>query len=239
MIAIRGENTKFESCSYLTRHFMKSLITIALSLMFTGIYAQKQVLVPHVDFWDKAGKMKKSQGQYLDGFEHGFWKYWHETGQLMEESNYFRGKLHGEVKRYYENGALRHVGYFKLNQQDSLMQSWYKNGKLMETGFYLDGVKQKAWYYFYESGDSMLTEQYQNDTLLVMSWWDNKGIKTVTKGNGEKRLYYNSGELKELYRYQNGIPHGNFEEYFAGGKMRSSGSYNHGLRQGPWKYYFS
>ena len=100
--------------------FVFSLLCSQLAL------GQKQHFV---DFWE--GGIKKSEGFYERGYEHGSWKYYHQTGELQEEANYFYGKLHGAVVKYHVNGQRMHEGKWVLGLQDSLMQSWSAEGILL------------------------------------------------------------------------------------------------------------
>ena len=126
------------------------------------VIGQKQHFV---DFWE--GGIKKSEGFYERGFEHGTWKYYYQSGELHEEANYFIGKLHGKVIKYHENGERLHEGKWVLGMQDSLMQSWSDKGVLLEKGWYLDDEKTGFWEYFHASGDTMLVEEYIDSNTFI------------------------------------------------------------------------
>ncbi len=67
---------------------------------------------PFVDYWNKDQKVKRSEGLYRRGLEHGTWKYYYSDGSIKEESEFFLGRLNGPVKRFYKNGQLETEGYF-------------------------------------------------------------------------------------------------------------------------------
>ena len=187
---------------------MKSLVALLCVLMTIPTLAQKPKLVPYVDFWDENNEVKKSQGQYLDGLEHGLWKYWYQDGEMMEKSNYYRGKLHGEVIRFHENGVKSHHGYFEMNQPDSLLEAWYDNENKKESGYFESGEKVGEWKYFYRDGDAKLVENHVGDTLLVEAYWNERGEQTIANGTGFLIERYDNDTLKTYFTYQDGLRNG-------------------------------
>ena len=75
---------------------MNRILTLIFVLLQLSLTAQVQ------EYKDQFPNGEtRSEGNYVNGFEEGVWKYYYETGTLQEEANYKKGKLHGSVKRYH------------------------------------------------------------------------------------------------------------------------------------------
>ena len=61
----------------------------------------------------------------------GFFKKFHDNGQLKEEGNSINGKKEGLYKTYYENGQLKSEGNYKDDKLDGLhYYTWFiKTGR--------------------------------------------------------------------------------------------------------------
>ena len=93
----------------------QAAILLIFFLILKASYAQTKVL----ENWPNENK--KIQGQYnILGVEDGKWLYWHENGNLKEESHYVNGIYHGKVAYWYENGNKQDEGYFKKGFRDSI-----------------------------------------------------------------------------------------------------------------------
>ncbi|MCT4582930.1 MAG: hypothetical protein N4A35_16070 [Flavobacteriales bacterium] len=56
---------------------------------------------------------KESEGNYTNGVQVGFWKFYYENGNLLKEVSFENGKVDGFAKKYFENGNLASEGNFE------------------------------------------------------------------------------------------------------------------------------
>lgn len=84
------------------------------------------------------------------GERHGFWKKYHDNGQLSSEGKYKDGKQHGFWKYYYSTGELKSEGFCKDGLWKGFWKAYYRNGQLKSEGVYQNG---NVWKYYYENGE--------------------------------------------------------------------------------------
>lgn len=56
--------------------------------------------------------------------------------------------------------------------------------------------------------------------------------------NGKFLEYYNSGELKVIGKYENGLKEGIWKTYYKSGKIKERGKYKNGDKVGIWKTFY-
>jgi len=174
---------------------------LLLLILFTSVCLDAQVQ----EFKDQYPNGKtRSEGNYVNGFEEGLWKYYYETGTLQEEANYKKGKLHGSVKRHHINGKLMVEGYFSMNAQDSIQRTFTFEGTLVEEGYYKNGIKSGKWNYFFPAGDTMMVEEYVGDEELLWLYCDANKLRTITYGNGVMEEKFETGKILRSSSYKNG-----------------------------------
>jgi len=167
-------------------------LILFLLIIFTSVCLEAQVQ----EFKDQYPNGKtRSEGNYVNGFEEGLWKYYYETGTLQEEANYKKGKLNGSVKRYHSNSKLMVDGYFKAGVQDSIQRTYTLEGTLVEEGHFAKGQKSGKWNYFFPAGDTMMVEEYEGDEELLWLYCDANKLRTITYGNGVMEEKFETGKI--------------------------------------------
>ena len=181
-----------------------------------------------VSFYDDyKGKYFLSNSiEYRNGKRNGFYRRWHENGQLCEETNYKEGKKNGKHFRWWENGQLKEEALFFDGKVNGEFFEYFNNGNLRFTGMYVNkkpiGV-QKAWWengnieferHFFEEYNDLYKELDSTMSYvfhgLFKRWYENgkdkseihyiKGIK-----DGVSSYFYESGLLESKETYKNGV----------------------------------
>ncbi|ARV07760.1 hypothetical protein BTO04_14125 [Polaribacter sp. SA4-10] len=104
---------------------------------------------------------------------------------------------------------------------NGVFTSYHKNGEKSSEGETLNGRKADGlWTYFYENGKKRSEEKRSKETffndnkvLLVMSFWDAKGDKTVENGNGFCEFVSPEDGYTHKGRYKNGFKNGSWTAY--------------------------
>lgn len=202
------------------------------------------------------------EGNWLNGMEHGLFKFYDGWGQLDRVEKYFHGELvvdseettPVDVRRtFHENGVVATVSTFANNQRVGVSRIYDLQGVLIAGEVYdqdvkvADGITDEAgmrmgeWKHYYESGELKSEGGYLEGKMEgLWKFYAPKGelIQTGTfrQGlfHGEWIWYYLNGQLHRKEHYRTGKEHGMFEEWDAAGKLILSGHYESGLKQGEW-----
>ncbi|MEN9394310.1 MAG: hypothetical protein RL362_531, partial [Bacteroidota bacterium] len=188
---------------------------------------------------DEKGRLLM-KGIYVNGLEDSLWKFY-EAGVLAEESWYYQGKLMGPSIKYYPDGKKMIEAHFILGVQDSTQSVYAPDGSLKEFGRFQDGKKVGRWIQF-SGSDTTMIEEYQANRVLL--WKKCNPAKdgryawcTVIQGTGEVDEKI-PGEMRKFTQYKNGLPNGQFVEYYNNGNPKVKGQFVDGLKNGDWKEFF-
>lgn len=197
-------------------------------------------------FWDAKNKHIQGTGAYFTSpatpqttEKHGKWVFYSYDGILEEEANYYRNRLHGKRVFYYPNKQIKQESYFKFNVPDSIYKEYSSTGKLQVKGQFDLGSPVGKWEYFYPDGHPKSVEDVRNDTIYLLSFWQEDSLhqQTIKDGNGQIINYYIDGVIKEFYTFQNGLKTGPFEERTANGVLSVGGAFLNGKKDGVWEFY--
>ncbi len=151
--------------------------------------------------------------------------------------------LDPESKTYVLNSKFITNGLQQL-KSNGIFTSYHKNGKKATEGETINGRKSDGlWTYFYKNGEKrseekLSEEKFFNDNKvnLVMSFWDDKGNKTVENGNGFSQFVSDEDGYTYKGSYKNGLKNGDwvafkgkvkvFEEVYKNGKLVKGTSWN-------------
>ena len=126
---------------------MINKLIFSLTVMCVSLTSLKSQEQAYVDYYDTDETIKRAEGKYVRGIEHGLWRTYYQNGNIQEEINYFMGKLEGEFKRHHENGNLSVEQHFKNSKLDSISYSYFLGGEKMSEGSYSDNRKSGKWKY--------------------------------------------------------------------------------------------
>ena len=75
---------------------------------------------------------------------------------------------------------------------------------------------------------------------VTVAYYNNGNVKTSTYTNGsmsERVTYQKDGTLREIARFNNGTPHGQWQEFDRNEVLISEGYYINGKKSGKWLIY--
>ncbi len=151
--------------------------------------------------------------------KNGYYRMYHENGQIALEMFYKNDKLHGEVKSFYPNGQIESYAKAEGDLYVGPFQYWFINGNLKQEGVYVNDKIE---------GD--LKTYYPNGQLKEIVFFSN------SVENGPYTFYYQDGQLKEEGHFLNGpIPDGLIKEYNAEGKLQRKRSCQAGTCELIWE----
>ena len=104
-------------------------------------------------------------GQIKNGKKEGFWKEYHDNGQLFEKI-YFKNGNRETYEKYYKSGLLDGKGNFKHGNLDGLWSWYHENGNLHTSRTYTNGVKQGLEEWFNTDG-SLQSSSIYKDGIVV------------------------------------------------------------------------
>lgn len=227
---------------------------------------------------------------YAKGKFNGLYKSYYDNGQLEFQANYTNGEANGDAITYHRNGKLKRKATYVDNLIDGDELQYNDEDVLIQKANYKKGKAQGVTEYYDDDGKLYSTFQFDNDKLKLAKYFDKKGnvISTsereskqialndynaegfrtsyvVYNDKGEKQntdsFFYNSGKLKEVNFYKNGLLNGittgyyssgakqyeiSFKDdkkdgltvnYYPNGKIQSLGWYSDGDQNGDWVDY--
>lgn len=208
-----------------------SIITFLFFLLVFQVWGQEPI-----NTLDKSGE------------RHGPWIEYYDDSQTQIK---FEGQFqHGErtgLFKFYKEGLKQPVALMEFEAATGRVVAQYlsQDGKVISEGEMLDQQRTGIWTYYHNKSEVvMMTEQYEKGKL-----------------NGQKKVYYEDGELAEeasylngelhgprkLYSvkgivledlvYQNGKLHGSARFYNGKGELMNEGNYKNNQHHGTWKYY--
>ena len=108
-------------------------------------------------------------GYYSQGRKVNNWKYWNETGYLVEEANYHEGELIDGFLEYYPNGTLKSKGsYIQISDSTEVTSIDVLTGEETIYSSFSDIVPAKngKWLYYSSDGKLTKTEIYIKGKLI-------------------------------------------------------------------------
>jgi antitoxin component YwqK of YwqJK toxin-antitoxin module len=94
-------------------------------------------------------------------------------------------------------------------------------------------IQTEAVYYkLGNATDGAVSFFYMNKTIYRKVFFSDGNL------NGKFLEYYNSGELKEIGRYEKGLREGVWKTYYKSGKIKERGKYKNGDKVGIWKTFY-
>ena len=73
------------------------------------------------------------------GQKHGYWEYYHSSGQLSSKGHYINGKEDGYWEEYYPCGQLMWKGKWVNDNRDGYWEWYFSNGQLSSKGKWVNG----------------------------------------------------------------------------------------------------
>ncbi|WP_338946618.1 phosphatidylinositol-4-phosphate 5-kinase [Fusobacterium canifelinum] len=155
----------------------------------------------------------------------------------------------GKYIEYYKNGQVKVQGNNKEGKRDGEFKAFLRNGKSAGSVFYKDGkiikstlvnsMKDNASFSLVtdKSYDlnlyEIITEEFKNKLLKEYLIFKKDGLF-----NGEKREYYEEGEIKAITPFKNSLAEGTYISYYPNGNMEEKYTYVNGKENGEGFSYY-
>ena len=155
----------------------------------------------------------------------------------------------GKYIEYYKNGQVKVQGNNKEGKRDGEFKAFLRNGKSAGSVFYKDGkiikstlvnsMKDNASFSLVtdKSYDlnlyEIITEEFKNKLLEGYLIFKKDGLF-----NGEKREYYEEGEIKAITPFKNSLAEGTYISYYPNGNMEEKYTYVNGEENGEGFSYY-
>lgn len=159
-----------------------------------------------------------------DGSKTGLWYRTYSEGGLYYVGYFEKGKPKpgSTLYYYYETGQPMAKHSFRKDPKVVDAIHFYSSGIKQSEGKYYRQKRDSTWKFFDERAKLRSIEEYLADSL-----------------HGEKKVFYPSGQVLKVERFDNGSPIGEFVEYYENGNFRTKGSYVNGEYEGDFTYYYS
>ena len=187
-------------------------------------------------------------GSYVYKNRYSFFKYLPAIEE--EQLKNINGKLCDEDGKPFSgriketSGDYTNIYSYKSGELHGLNVSYYKDN-IKEIGHWKDGKQNGLFQLYTEEGilvDDASFKEGERDGLTKQFYSDTGKLRVL--GNykngvlaGEFKAYYPNGNLQGEVTYKNGEMNGEFKEYHENKNIRLSGNYKNSLQEGEWKSY--
>ena len=157
------------------------------------------------------------------------------AGHLYLKSKLKGGEYHGKKTFYYPNGQIIERVQKNYGESHGFFKSYYPDGTVKEEGNYSYGMKNGEWKAYHHNGKLSLKVVYENDFIKdsLMRYYITGEIKEIVfyNENGKNlgvKYFHTSGVVNSFARKDEGLTHGEFNNYDAFGELVIHRKYNGG-----------
>ncbi len=136
---------------------LKLLVGLWLAL---SLYACK---IKTVNIRYEGRLMERYQVIRASNIRHGYYKMYHDNGNLALEHNYINGELNGEERIYHENGQLSGSLPLKNGDYQGYFTYYYPDGTLKQKGYYKDDALYGELCTYYRNGKTQKCVMMKNN----------------------------------------------------------------------------
>lgn len=141
-----------------------------------------------------AFRHKVIEGQIINGFDEGVWKYYYENGALEYEVNFTKGKKDGLLSYYYRTGDMQYQQMYVDDEKSGYYKSVYLNGNTEVEGYYENGERVGVWLFYNANGTISAREFYIDGEV------HGKGEGFTEDGKPEGYAMYSYGMFNNYYQ---------------------------------------
>jgi antitoxin component YwqK of YwqJK toxin-antitoxin module len=185
---------------------------------------------------------------------HGYWVFWYENGQKMQESIFRDGELEGPSTLWYENGQKKEESTFRNGKLKGPSTFWYENGRKEAEGEYRD-AKQSGkrgdtgilkdgrhgyWVFWYANGQKKQESTFKDGKSEgpYAEWYENghkkqESIFKDDKLEGPSTLWYENGQKMQESIFRDGELEGPSTLWYENGQKKQESNYRDGKLEGP------
>ncbi|MBL7953481.1 MAG: hypothetical protein JNJ91_00480 [Flavobacteriales bacterium] len=180
----------------------------------------------------------------------GLWEEFYENGQKQKEERFQMGVLVGVVRTWYPNGQLDEMKTMADKFENGPYEKYYEDGTLQVKGSYVNGEKQGEWVWHYPNGQLAYREVFEGDKHIDGPWrgFHANGADSLSGSYANSRregiwiALHPNGKMKSKTLYRDGMPSGEFVEFYANGNKSMEGAFGtttadirRGREEGLWK----
>lgn len=227
-------------------------------------YAKGKINGPYKSYYDN-GQLE-FQANYSNGIINDEAITYHRNGKVKRKASYVNDLIEGDELEYNDEGILIQKVNYKKGKAEGTAEYYDDDGKLYST-FQFDNNKLKLAKYFDKKGNVISTSARESKQIALTNF-NAEGFRSAysvyndkAEKQGNDSIFYNSGKLKEVNFYKDGLLDGtstgyyanglkqyevNFREnkkeglttnYYPNGKIQSQGWYIDGDQDGDWIEY--
>ncbi len=156
------------------------------------------------------------EGIYVDGVQHGLWRYYWNTGEMWREETWNDGEL--LTQKIVTRAA-------KLSTADR-SELGFTNSGIVRVASFDPGLRrhqqeQEAWSFSdrYPDGKPRALGRYDGDGARWGVWW----------------FWYPNGQLAREVEYESGVRTHGYREWYEDGHARTDGAYLGGRKDSHWR----
>lgn len=161
-----------------------------------------------------------------NGKRDGKWKKNFDGTNVVRYEGTFQNGTETGIFKFYKNikgeAVLTATREYSPNSDTAKVVFFASNGKVISQGFMRDKTYIGDWTYYHNNGTQIMTLEHYN----------NKGLL-----EGERNIYYLSGQVAEKSLYENGMLHGKTLGYAENGTVIKEHHYKMGNLHGEAKFY--
>ncbi|PKP20126.1 MAG: hypothetical protein CVU05_09785 [Bacteroidetes bacterium HGW-Bacteroidetes-21] len=135
--------------------------------------------------------------------KHGYWIFYNDNNQKVDEGKYVNGKKEGLWKGYYDDGKIKQELTFKENKADGYAKFYYPTGIVSEEGIWKGNKWVGQYKYFHPNGNVSYDWSYSE-----------QGKRT-----GVQKYYHENGKIMIEGEWNDGKESGVLKEYDDTGKL--------------------
>jgi len=159
---------------------------------------------------------------------------YYPNGKVKVAGSYYNNKAEGIRREYSQDGKIEKSYVLKDGKVTGMgiidengwkqgkWKEYYDDGSLKQEGVYLNTRKTGEWKFYYPGAGTLLEQT---------GTYDKNG-----KPEGEWKWFYESGNIRRIENYNEGIENGIIEEKTDSGMVVIKGNYVDGQEDGLWKY---
>jgi len=206
---------------------------------------------------------KFSEGEFLNGKEHGKWTSWHDNGETASIGYYSNGIQDSLWQWFNEAGHLVAIGNYRKGLPHGIWLDYFDDGTIRDSGSYSEGRMNGLWKYWYENGNLALLSNFIRNLQqgIQTDYYESGQLKSVGKMDkgkmiGDWKMYYSTGRLAEEDEFINGdkliiknlwdldgkqiVKNGNgfYKSYLETGEVLLSGNVENGIRVDIWSTFY-
>ncbi|MFA9390817.1 MAG: hypothetical protein ACERKD_13480 [Prolixibacteraceae bacterium] len=185
---------------------------------------------------------KAYEGEYFMGNKNGVWKIYDENENLVDETNYEFGSIQGISTSYYPDGSISSSENYLDNELHGWNINFSEKGDTTYKAFYTHGLKNSPCHYYSDLGELQLIRYYHYDELIGYAYLNNEGkvieMIPLPKGTGKVISYFQNGKKAREIEFLNGTFNGSYKQYHSNGTLAETTEYLCDVHQGKHTEYY-